>query len=47
MKLQWKDVGALKKEFSRLWLMRNKPSRMRDVVAEFQRLDGEYRKFGH
>ena len=40
------EVGVLEAEFSRLWLVRNKPSRMRDVIAEFRRLAGEYRKLG-
>ena len=32
--------------FSTYWLARNKRSRLADVVAEFARLAGEYRRFG-
>jgi hypothetical protein len=38
-----KDAAALAKEFKRLWLTRNKTSRMGDVLDEFARLAREYK----
>ena len=39
------EVEQLKGEFARLWLQRNKRSRMDDVLTEFDRLAREYRQF--
>ncbi len=36
------EARGLGDAFKRLWLLRNKPSRMRDVLAHFQRLEKEY-----
>jgi hypothetical protein len=40
-----KEVRQLEKEFARLWLARNKRSRLEDVRAEFRRLEKEYVNF--
>ena len=40
-----REVGPLADQFEALWLARNKPSRMVDVMVEFERLAEEYQKF--
>ena len=37
------DIGKLKREFRALWRMRNKESRLADVMAHFDRRAAEYR----
>jgi len=39
------DARSLRQIFEQLWLARNKPSRLTDVLAEFDRLDREYQHF--
>ncbi len=39
------EAGVLKERFAELWNARNKPSRLADMVAEFQRLQREYRHY--
>ncbi len=41
------EILTLEEQFTKLWLARNKPSRLADVTAEFQRLAAEYRAFAH
>ncbi len=39
------EIVELKKRFAALWLARNKRSRLTDVMAEFDRLAAEYKKY--
>jgi hypothetical protein len=39
------EVRELERRYGRLWLARNKRSRLADVIAEFRRLGAEYRRF--
>ncbi|HVT82718.1 MAG TPA: beta-N-acetylhexosaminidase [Phycisphaerae bacterium] len=45
MKMLRTEALALAAEFEELWLARNKRSRVDDVLAEFQRMEDEYRRF--
>jgi len=39
------EVRGLAREFEELWLVRNKRSRVEDVLTEFRRLEAEYTRF--
>jgi hypothetical protein len=45
MKQLREDAAKLEKQFKKLWLARNKESRLQDVVHEFKRLQREYQTF--
>jgi hypothetical protein len=45
MKALREAAGKLEKQFRKLWLARNKPSRLEDVTKEFQRMQQEYKQF--
>ncbi len=40
-----REILALKTQFEKLWLARNKASRLADVLAEIDRLAAEYRGY--
>jgi hypothetical protein len=43
LRSQAREAAKLEKQFKKLWLARNKPSRLADVVTEFRRLQLEYK----
>jgi len=45
MKSLAQNAAELKDHFTHLWLTRNKPSRLADILKEFDRLISEYQKF--
>jgi hypothetical protein len=40
-----KDAAGLERDFTTLWMARNKRSRLEDNLAEFRRLQAEYARF--
>lgn len=45
MRVLREEAAALREVFEKLWRARNRPSRLEDVLAEFDRLGREYRQF--
>jgi hypothetical protein len=39
------ETRSLATRFKKLWVARNKNSRLADIIAEFDRLEGEYKRF--